>query len=64
MKAIKIFDRVATDIRVATRSKILIAFIKLYILVNFLKGRDPKNFLDHDRSRVATGLFFWIATGF
>jgi hypothetical protein len=25
-------------------------------------GRDPKNFLGRDRSRVATGIFFWIAT--
>ena len=52
---------------VATRSKILYCFHQAIYIGKFSEkflGRDPKNVLGRDRSRVATGIFFWVATGF
>jgi hypothetical protein len=52
---------------VATRSKILDCFRQAVYPGKFSEkflGRDPKNFLGRERSRVATGIFFWIATDY
>jgi hypothetical protein len=51
---------------VPTRLKILDCFQQDVCPGKFSEkflDRDPKNFLDHDRLRVATGIFFWVATG-
>jgi hypothetical protein len=56
---------VATRMSVATRSKILDCFHQAVYPGKFSEkflGRDPKSFLGRERSRVATGIFFWIAT--